>query len=103
MGSKRLRHRHKYVCAKLLQLCPTPCDPWTVAHQVPLSLGFSRQEYWSGPPCPSAPLALGPSASGWPPSRAPEPSPLVTSDLAGRGGSGAGGLGDDLWGQTVSH
>ena len=22
--------------------------PWTVAHQVPLSLGFSRQEYWSG-------------------------------------------------------
>ena len=52
---------------------------------------------------PSAPLALGPSASGWPPSRAPEPSPLVTSDLAGGGGSGAAGLGDDLWGQTVSH
>ena len=24
---------------------------WTVAHQVPLSLGFSRQEYWSGLPC----------------------------------------------------
>ena len=22
--------------------------PWTVAHQAPLSLGFSRQEYWSG-------------------------------------------------------
>ena len=26
--------------------------PWTVAHQVPLSMGFSRQEYWSGLPCP---------------------------------------------------
>ena len=27
--------------------------PWTVAHQAPLSVGFSRQEYWSGLPCPS--------------------------------------------------
>ena len=27
--------------------------PWTVAHQAPLSMGFSRQEYWSGLPCPS--------------------------------------------------
>ena len=26
--------------------------PWTVAGQAPLSLGFSRQEYWSGLPCP---------------------------------------------------
>ena len=26
--------------------------PWTVAHQAPLSMGFSRQEYWSGLPCP---------------------------------------------------
>ena len=26
--------------------------PWTVAHQVPLSMGFSRQEYWSGLSCP---------------------------------------------------
>ena len=26
--------------------------PWTVAHQTPLSLGFSRQEYWSGLLCP---------------------------------------------------
>ena len=26
--------------------------PWTVAHQVPLSMGFSRQEYWSGLPFP---------------------------------------------------
>ena len=27
--------------------------PWTVAHQAPPSLGFSRQEYWSGLPLPS--------------------------------------------------
>ena len=26
--------------------------PWTVAHQVSLSMGFSRQEYWSGLPYP---------------------------------------------------
>ena len=26
--------------------------PWTVAHQAPLSMGFSRQEYWSGLPYP---------------------------------------------------
>ena len=28
--------------------------PWTVAYQAPLSMGFSRQEYWSGLPFPSA-------------------------------------------------
>ena len=27
--------------------------PWTVAHQTPLSMGFSRQDYWSGLPFPS--------------------------------------------------
>ena len=27
--------------------------PWTVAHQAPPSMGFSRQEYWSGLPLPS--------------------------------------------------
>ena len=27
--------------------------PWTIAHQAPLLMGFSRQEYWSGLPCPS--------------------------------------------------
>ena len=31
----------------LVQSCTTLCDPWTVAHQAPLSMGFSRQEYWS--------------------------------------------------------
>ena len=34
-------------------MCPTLCNPWTVPHQAPLSMGFSRQEYWSGLPFPS--------------------------------------------------
>ena len=32
-----------------VQFCATP---WTVARQAPLSVGFSRQEYWSGLPFP---------------------------------------------------
>ena len=31
----------------------TLCDPWTAAYQAPPSMGFSRQEYWSGVPLPS--------------------------------------------------
>ena len=40
--------------AKWLQSCPTLCDPIEAAHQAPPSLGFSRQEHWSGLPFPSA-------------------------------------------------
>ena len=29
------------------------CEPWTVAHKAPLSMGFFRQEYWSGLPFPT--------------------------------------------------
>ena len=29
------------------------CDPWIVAHQVPLSMEFSRKEYWSRVPFPT--------------------------------------------------
>ena len=32
--------------------------PWTAAHQAPASMGFSRQEYWSGVPLPSLPHPL---------------------------------------------
>ena len=32
--------------------------PWTAAHQAPLSMGFARQEYWSGVPLPSPRLVL---------------------------------------------
>ena len=31
--------------------------PWTAAHQAPLSMGFSRQEYWTGVPLPSPTLS----------------------------------------------
>ena len=40
----------------LLQSCLF-VTPWTVAHQTPLSMGLSRQEYWSELPCPS-PLSM---------------------------------------------
>ena len=39
--------------SEVTQSCPILCDPWTVAHQASLSMGFSRQEYWSGLPFPS--------------------------------------------------
>ena len=39
--------------AKSLQSCPTLATPWTAAHQAPLSMGFPRQEHWSGVPLPS--------------------------------------------------
>ena len=34
----------------ITQSCLILCDPWTVAYQAPLSVGFPRQEYWSGLP-----------------------------------------------------
>ena len=48
--------------------------PWIVAHQVPLSIGFPRQEYWSGLPCPS-PVDL--------PNPGMEPMSLMSPSLAG--------------------
>ena len=38
------------LCSSHVRLFATP---WTVAHWAPLSMGFSRQDYWSGLPCPS--------------------------------------------------
>ena len=37
---------HLLCCVQLFAI------PWTVARQAPLSMGFSRQEYWSGLPFP---------------------------------------------------
>ena len=37
-----------YIEVKITQSCPTLCDPWTIACQFPLSMEFSRPEYWSG-------------------------------------------------------
>ena len=39
-------------CAKSLSRVQLFATLWTVAHQAPLFVGFSRQEYWSGLPCP---------------------------------------------------
>ena len=39
---------------KMLRCVRLFVTPWTVACQVPLSMGFSRQEYWSGLPFPSS-------------------------------------------------
>ena len=50
------------------------CDPWTVAHPVPPSMGFPRQEYWSGWPSP---------APGDLPDPGIEPPSLMSPSLAG--------------------
>ena len=42
-----------FVCDHLLSCVHLFVTPWTVGHQAPLSMGFPRQEYWSGLPCPS--------------------------------------------------
>ena len=39
--------------SEVAQSCPTLATPWTAAYQAPPSMGFSRQEYWSGVPLPS--------------------------------------------------
>ena len=39
-------------CAQLLSCAQLFLTPWIVAHQAPLSMEFSRQEYWSGLPFP---------------------------------------------------
>ena len=38
---------------KVTQSCPTLATPWTTVYQASWSMGFSRQEYWSGLPLPS--------------------------------------------------
>ena len=37
----------------VMKSCLSLVTPWTIGHQAPLSIGFSRQEYWSGLPFPS--------------------------------------------------
>ena len=52
--SRSLKNLWNCLCyAKSLQSCPTLCDPVDGSHQAPPSLGFSRQEHWSGLPFPS--------------------------------------------------
>ena len=72
MGSHRVRHEWSDLAAAAIKRARShsaPCmlllllnrfsrvwlcaAPWTAAHQAPPSMGFSRQEYWSGLPLPS--------------------------------------------------
>ena len=46
-------HESEKVKVKSLSRVRLLATPWTAAHQAPLSMGFSRQEYWSGVPLPS--------------------------------------------------
>ena len=43
-------HPSHLLCAKSLSRVRLCATPWTVAYQAPPSMGFSRQEYWSGLP-----------------------------------------------------
>ena len=58
----QLRDLATTLLSKLLLLSRVQlfCDPWTVAHQAPLSMRFPRQEYWSGLPIPSPGDLLNP-------------------------------------------
>ena len=44
--------------------------PWTVGHQAPFSMGFPRQEYWSGLPFPSPGALANPGIQPTPPTLA---------------------------------
>ena len=44
---------HRSVCMRMLSHVQLFAAPWTIAPQSPPSMGFSRQEYWSGLPFPS--------------------------------------------------
>ena len=69
--SVRSTHAYMLSCSSCVWLFVTL---WTVAHQTPLSMGFSRQEYWSGLPCPSP---------GHLPDPGIEPTSLTSPALAG--------------------
>ena len=60
--------------AKSFQPCLTLCDTTELAHQAPLSIGFSRKEYRSGLPCPPP---------GDLPDTGIEPASLMSPTLAG--------------------
>ena len=49
MEARALEPTHCNTGGRLVtKSCPTLATPWTVACQAPLSMGFSRPEYWSG-------------------------------------------------------
>ena len=63
-----------WVRAQSLQSCLTLCNPMDCSPQTPLSMGFSRQEYWSGLPFPTLRNLPNPGI---------KPGSLTSSALAG--------------------
>ena len=47
-----MRQKQRCICAQPLSCVRPSVTPWTAAHQGPLSMRFSRQEYWNELPCP---------------------------------------------------
>ena len=57
-----------FICiSEVTQSCQLFATPWIVAYQAPLSMGFSRQEYWSGLPFPSSGDLPDPGIEPWSP------------------------------------
>ena len=56
-----------YMRAVLLPLCQLFATQWTIAQQASLSMGFSRQDYRSGLPCPPPEDLLNPGIEPWKP------------------------------------
>ena len=65
-----------HVIALVTKLCPTLATKWTIARMPPLSMEFSRQEYWSGLPFPSPGYLPDPGSE--PGSPALQADPLLT-------------------------
>ena len=82
-ASRRLRIRTQAVgkglpCSCLFgQFCPAVCHPQTITHQAPLSMGFSRQEYWRG--CHV--LLQRIASPGNPPTLGIKPASLISPEL----------------------
>ena len=68
-------HTHHRAHAKSLSRVQLSATPWTAAHQAPLSMAFSRQEYWSGLLFPSPEDLTNPGI---------KPESLKSPALAGR-------------------
>ena len=73
--SPKFLHIPKKACMCMLSRVRLCATLWTVACQAPLSMGFYRQEYWSGLPCPAPGDFLDPGI---------EPAYIMSPALAGR-------------------
>ena len=73
-GSSKISKWFLLACLIRLSCVQLIVTLWTAAHQPPLSMGFSRQEYWSGLPCPPP---------GDLPKPGTEPASLMSPALAG--------------------